>query len=127
MKPAIPSKGLEWTNLVLGGLLFSSAFLFGAFPAAAWNAAVVGAVVVCCATANLYRFDKKMEWYIAGLGSWAVIAPFLLGFDAEPVPVMTHLILGISIATIAALQLRSGRRNLDVLPAPVRIRSTGKR
>lgn len=48
MKSEVPSKGLEWTNLILGAGLACSTFLFTDSPAAAWNAGIVGTLMVCC-------------------------------------------------------------------------------
>ncbi|MGX9119062.1 SPW repeat protein [Mesorhizobium sp. BHbsci] len=109
MRNEVPSKGLEWTNLVLGAVLACAAFMFAGLPAAAWNAGIVGTLIVCCSAVALYRYGAWAEWSNLTLGCWAVIAPFLLGFGSAQTPMWTHVVVGLCVATIAILQLRTGR------------------
>lgn len=104
-----PSRGLEWTNLILGAGLFCSAFLFGHLPAAALSAAITGLFIVTCSMLALYRFSSPAEWFNLALGSWAVIAPFVLGFGSARTPLSIHVIIGLFVVTIATMQLVSGR------------------
>lgn len=67
-----PSKGLEWTNLVLGVCLACAAFMFTGVPAAAWNAAIVGTLVAVCSAIALYRYGDWAEWSNLTLGCWAL-------------------------------------------------------
>ena len=126
-RTSIPSKGLEWTTLALGGLLFCAAFLFGAVPAAAWNAAISGAVVVCLATSALYQYDRQTEYYNAGIGAWVILAPLVLGFQSSAIAAAAHVVLGLAIMTTTGLQLRAGRANAEMIPAPARILPKGGR
>lgn len=109
MTNSVPSRGLEWTNLILGGSLFCAAFMFGELPAAALNAAIVGLLIVSCSTFALYSFKPWTEWSNIGLGSWAILAPYMLGFGLQPTPLTIHVLIGLSVAAIAALQLFTGR------------------
>lgn len=115
MKNEVPNKRLEWTNLVLGAGLACSAFIFAGLPAAAWNAGIVGTLIVCCSAMALYRYGAWAEWSNLALGSWAVVAPFLLGFGSAQTPIWTHVVVGICVATIAILQLRANRLVADTL------------
>ncbi|MCF6102693.1 SPW repeat protein [Mesorhizobium muleiense] len=110
MTNEVPSKGLEWTNLVLGAGLACAGFAFTEMPAAAWNAGIVGALIACCSAVALYRYGAWTEWSNLGLGCWGVAAPFLLGFGSAQAATWTHALVGLCVATIAIIQLSSGRK-----------------
>ena len=110
MSREVPSKGLEWTNLVLGAGLACAAFMFTELPSAAWNAGIVGALIVCCSAVALYRYGDWAEWSNLTFGCWAVVAPFLLGFGSAQGPMWTHVVIGLCVATIAAMQLVASRK-----------------
>jgi hypothetical protein len=97
------------TNLVLGGVLACAAVVFTGLPAAAWNAGIVGLLIVYCSFMALYRYAPWQEWSNATLGCWALAAPFMFGFGSEPVPTWTHVLIGLCVATIAIVQLVAGR------------------
>jgi hypothetical protein len=105
MKNEVPSKGLEWANLVLGAGLACAAVPFAGLPLAAWNAGIVGLLIVFFAALALYRYGAWAEWSNLVLGCWAVIAPFVLGFGWVAVPMWTHVVVGICVAAISAIQL----------------------
>ncbi|MDI7863623.1 SPW repeat protein [Rhizobiaceae bacterium n13] len=109
MKNEIPSKGFEWCNLLLGAGLACSASMFADLPAAAWNAGIVGALIVCCSAIALYRYGDWAEWSNLTLGCWAVVAPFLLGFGNAPTEMWTHVVVGLSVASIAIAQILASR------------------
>ena len=111
MTSEIPSKGLEWTNLVLGAALACAAFMFTELPPAAWNAGIVGVLIVCCSAVALYRYGDWAEWSNLTLGCWAVVAPFLLGFGSAQAPMWTHVVIGLCVATIAGGQLVASRKS----------------
>ena len=106
----VPSKGLEWTNLILGAGLACAAFMFAELPVAAWNAGIVGTLMVCCSAVALYRYEVWTEWSNLILGCWAVVAPFLLGFGSTETPMWTHVLLGLCVATVATMQLLADRK-----------------
>ena len=110
MTTEVPNKGLEWTNLVLGAGLACAALLFPEVPVAAWNAGIVGTLIVCCSAVALYSYGDWTEWSNFTLGCWTVVAPFLLGFAPEQGPMWTHVVLGICVATIAGAQLAASRK-----------------
>lgn len=111
MRNEVPSKGLEWTNLILGAALACAAFMSAGLPGAAWNAGIVGTLVMCCSIVALYSYGAWAEWSNLTLGSWAVVAPFVLGFGSSPTPMWTHVVVGGCIATIAAIQLLASRKD----------------
>lgn len=72
MTSEVPSKGLEWTNLILGVCLAGAAFKFAELPLAAWNAGIIGSLIVCCSAVALYslrRLGRMVQSHIGGLGS----------------------------------------------------------
>ena len=110
MRSEVPSKGWEWTNLVLGLALACTAIMFAGLPIAAWNAGIVGALIVCCSAVALHRYGAWTEWSNLVWGCWAMIAPFLLGFGAAQAPMQLHIVIGLCVATIAVMQLLADRR-----------------
>ena len=109
MRNEVSNKGLEWTNLVLGVGLACAALAFTGIPAAAWNAGVVGVLVACCSAAALYRQGAWAEWSNIALGCWVAISPFALGFTNAPAATWSLILVGSSVAFIAAMQIAGGR------------------
>ena len=105
MKKEVPNKGLEWTNLLLGFGLASIALMFMGAPAAAWNAGLVGLLIALCSTMALSRYGDWAEWCNLTLACWAISAPFLLGFGSVAGAMWTHVLIGLSVLTIAIMQL----------------------
>ena len=105
----VPSKGLEWTNFILGAGLACAAFIFTGTPVAAWNAGITGTLMVCCSAMALYRYGAWTEWSNITLGCWATVAPFLLRFGSTATPMWTHVLVGLCVVTIATMQLLAGR------------------
>jgi hypothetical protein len=110
MTSEVPSKGLEWTNLVLGASLACSAFAFAELPAAALNAGIVGVLIACCSAVALYRYGAWAEWSNLTFGCWAAAAPLLFGFGSAQAAMWTHVLVGLCVATIAIIQLSSDRK-----------------
>lgn len=110
MNTEVPSKGLEWTNLVLGGCLLVAPFALGFTSEAvpAWNAYIVGATVIVASCVALAMYRPWAEWLNVTLGSWALVAPFLLGFAGLATAMWAHVIIGLCVACIAAYQLFKG-------------------
>lgn len=109
MKNETPSKGLEWLNLLLGSGLVLAAFAFAGDTVAAWNAGVVGTLIACCAAIALYRYGAWAEWSNIALGCWAALSPFVLGFTSAPAPTWSLILVGSSVASIAAMQIAAAR------------------
>lgn len=84
--------------------------MFAEVPAAAWNAGIVGVLMGSCSAIALYRYGDWAEWSTVTLGGWAAIAPFLLGFGSVPAPMWTHVLIGLSVVTIASMQLVASRK-----------------
>lgn len=111
MTKTVASKALEWTNLGLGAALIIAPFVtgFAAGPAAVWNAYLVGAVIITCSCIALRTQGAWAEWTNATAGGWLVIAPFVIGFAGVASAMWTHVLIGLCVATIAAVQIYNGR------------------
>ena len=114
MNSGVANRGLEWTNLVLGAGLACAAIGFADSAVVAWNAAIVGMLIMCSSAVALYRYGAWAEWSNITLACWAIVAPFLLGFGSAPGPMWTHVVVGFSVATIATVQLRAKSRGSAV-------------
>jgi hypothetical protein len=81
---------------------------FATATAAAWNAWIVGAAVLVVALFALYQVAQWQPWAYLLLGLWAIAAPWLLGFPALAVAMYSHLVAGIVVVVIAAIELWFG-------------------
>ena len=99
---------MDWANLVLAVLLVISPWVL-AFPAGAatYNAVIVGLVIGLVAIGAIVAFAQWEEWVNLILGAWAFISPFLLGFAASAAAMWTHVIIGLVVAVLAAIELWS--------------------
>src|SRR3954462_15060849 len=93
--------------LVVGVWLFLSPFWMAAYAsssnAAAWNAYVMGALVVAFSWAALVNRRMWEEWVNLAVGVWLIIAPFVLAFYAGQVGAgWNQIIAGLIVAIDAA-------------------------
>lgn len=109
MKNVVPSSGLEWANLITGACLACCALFFKEFPAAAWDAVILGAVIASCSVVALTRYGVWAEWTNLVLGCWAVVAPFILKFGSPAAPMWVHVAVGLCVGTIATIQLLASK------------------
>jgi len=102
---------LDVANLVVGIALVLTPWVLGytAEAAAAWNAWVVGAIIALVAIGALVSFAEWEEWVNLILGLWAIISPWVLGFATVSAAVYAHVIAGLIVAVLAALELWSAR------------------
>ena len=93
-------------NLILGGWLFLTPWIFGfAGGAAGWNAWIFGAVIALFAIAALAAFAEWEEWINLAVGLWLVAAPWTLEFAGNAMAMRNHVIVGIVVAVLAAVEL----------------------
>jgi len=92
-------------NLILGAVLFISPWMF-AFDAGAptWNAIIVGIVRAVLAIAALTAFAIWEEWLNLIVGLWALISPWVLGFQGTTA-MTVHFLIGVAVATLAAIEI----------------------
>jgi hypothetical protein len=97
---------VDVVNLILGVWLFVTPWIFDfAGGAAGWNAWIIGALIALIAIAALMAFTEWEEWANLVLGLWAIVAPYNLGFEGNKQALANHLIVGIAVAVLAAVEL----------------------
>lgn len=103
---------IDIVNLVAGAFLFLAPWLFGfsTETVTAWNAWLVGAVIVALAAAALYAFAVWESWANLVLGLWLVVSPWALGF-AGGHAAWSHLVPGLVVAGLSAAELWLARQD----------------
>ena len=103
----------QWTNaklcdvgnLILGGILFFSPWLFS-FSAGAEsrNAIISGIVIVVLSIAALAAFAVWEEWLNLIVGLWLIISPWVLKLP-ETKAMRADIVIGIVVAVLAAIEI----------------------
>ena len=97
---------VDVVNLMLGAWLFVTPWIFDfADGAAGWNAWIFGALIALVAFAALMVFTELEEWANLLLGLWVIVAPWNLGFSGTKAAFANHLIVGIAVVVLAAIEL----------------------
>lgn len=98
-------------NLILGAILVLSPWIFGfASGAQSQNAVISGIVIVILSIAALAAFMEWEEWINLLAGIWVLVSPWVLGFANAATAMWTHVIIGLLVAVIAAVELWLVRR-----------------
>ena len=99
------AKLCDVANLILGGVLFFSPwiFQFGAGRASE-NAHIAGIVIAVLAIAALAAFAIWEEWLNLIVGLWTLVSPWVLGFQGTRAMTVSAII-GIAVAALAAIEL----------------------
>ena len=97
---------IDIVNLLAGLVLAISPWALG-FSALgfAWNAWIVGVVVVLVALGALVAFQQWEEWVNLLLGIWAIVSPWVLGFAGNSGAMGVHVVVGLVVAILAAVEL----------------------
>ena len=98
------SRWQDWTNLVLGAWLFVSPWLLGfaGSAAAAWNAWLLGVVVVVFALWALAAPSSRgAQWWLVISAAWVFIAPWVLGFASVSAGAWNAWIVSVVVALAA--------------------------
>jgi hypothetical protein len=111
------TKSCDVANLVLGAALFFSPwiFKFSAGPQSQ-NAWITGIVIAILSIAALAAFAVWEEWLNLIAGLWAIVSPWMLGFQGTTA-MTVHVIIGIIVAVLAAIELWILHRNPPGLTA----------
>jgi SPW repeat len=97
---------IDGTNLLLGAVLFCIPWMIAPHTQAVeWNAWTVGGLVAFNAGCALAGFAAWEEWTNLILGLWALISPWMFGFQANVGATWTYVILGGVVAILAGVQL----------------------
>jgi hypothetical protein len=94
-------------NALLAAFLFISPWLFGfsETQTASWNAWICGLAIVVLAIAAVSALYEWEEWANVALGLWTAVAPWILGFAGIAAAMWTHVIVGLAVAVLAAVEL----------------------
>jgi len=100
------AKLCDVANLILGGFLFFSPWIFG-FDAGKMtqNATIAGIVIVVLAIAALAAFAVWEEWLNLIVGLWTLISSWVLQFQGNHTATIVHVIVGAAVATLAAVEI----------------------
>src|SRR5204863_1475686 len=92
-------------NFILGAILILSPWIFG-YPTGlqSQNAVVSGIAIVVLSIAALAAFAIWEEWLNLIVGLWAIVAPWVLGFQGTTA-MTVHVIIGVAVAVLAAVEL----------------------
>jgi hypothetical protein len=98
---------IDLVNVVLGLCLVCAPWALGftSEMAATRNAWIVGAAIALIALGALFAFREWEEWVNLALGVWAILAPWLLGFATVAAALYAHVIIGLIVGVLAALDL----------------------
>jgi hypothetical protein len=90
-------------NLVLGVWLVVSPYAlnYADQTTPAWNAHIVGIIVVAQAAAAIWAFQKWEEWVSALLGLWLIVSPWILGYSGLQNPLWNQIIVGVIVGGLA--------------------------
>ena len=101
------STAIDVGNAILGAILFITPWLFGFSNESrpAWNAWICGAVVALVALAAVIQFQEWEEWLNGAIGLWVLISPWILGFATNASALWSHVVLGVLVAALAAIEL----------------------
>ena len=93
-------------NLVLGVLLFLSPWIFrftsGIATHTSWMA---GTAIALLALFAIIDFFESEEWSNLIIGLWVAVCGWILGFGTDITAMHVHLIVGLSVAALAAAEL----------------------
>lgn len=78
-------------------------------PIAAWNSWVIGAAILAVAGAALVALKEWEEWTSLVLGAWTLVSPWILGFSAVQGAAVLHVLIGLTVIAVAAVELWSER------------------
>jgi hypothetical protein len=98
---------IDLVNAVLGVCLALAPWALGftGEVAATWNALIVGAAIALIALGALFAFREWEEWVNLALGVWAILAPWFFGFTTVTGATYAHVIIGLIVGVLAALDL----------------------
>jgi SPW repeat-containing protein len=92
-------------NLILGGVLFFSPWLFDLSAGAQWQtASIVGIIIAVLSIAALACFAVWEEWFLLVAGIGLIVSPWLLGFQNSDAMVI-NVVIGIAVAVLAAFEV----------------------
>jgi hypothetical protein len=103
-------------NLILGGVLFFSPWLFDLSAGAQWQtASIIGIIIAVLSIAALAAFAVWEEWFLLVAGVGLIVSPWLLGFQNSE-SMIINVVIGVIVAALAAFAVcltREGKAQAD--------------
>ncbi len=98
---------LNALNALLGVALLMTPWYFdlGSETAAARNAFISGAAIAVIAVLALSKSYDWEEYINLAIGLWVSISPWVLGFAETGSPMWVHVVIGLAVAALAAVEL----------------------
>lgn len=102
-------------NLALGAFLFLSPWIFGFTSElgrhTSWLAGATLGIVAILSIGDLFKsvsapdFFEEEEWINLAIGLWLVVCPWIIGMNGDTTATQVHLVVGLVVAAIAAIEL----------------------
>jgi SPW repeat len=100
------AKWCDVANLILGAFLFFSPWMFGFDTGkVSQNAYIAGVVIAVLAIGALAAFAVWEEWLNLIVGLWVLVSPWVLSFHGTIRPMAVHVVIGIAVAVLAAIEI----------------------
>ncbi len=98
---------VDGINLILAIALIVSPWVLISFPAGipTYNAVIAGLAIGAVALGALVVFAQWEEWVNLILGIWVIASPFVLGFASVTMVMWAHVVIGLAVAVLAAVEL----------------------
>ena len=106
---------VDFINLALGVFLFLSPWIFGFTSDLGWHTSWIAgtaiSIVAIGSIGDLFAslpgsdFFETEEWLTLAIGLWLALCPWPLGFHSDTMAMEVHLVVGLSVSTIAAIEL----------------------
>ncbi len=104
-------------NLILGGVLFFSPWLFDLSSGAQWQtASTAGIIIAVLSIAALAAFAVWEEWFILFAGIALIVAPWLLGFQNSDAMII-DVVIGMAVAVLAGCEIPHNDHRLSQHPS----------
>lgn len=92
VRPQFP----DVVTLLIGAALFCAPWLFGfSETPAAMSLMIVGALLAVIGLVEMVFFQAWEDWIGLVAAAWLLLAPFVLGFNTEPIPTAIHFAGGL--------------------------------
>jgi len=106
---------VDTVNLALGVFLFVSPWIFGFTSELArhtsWMAGAAIGIVAILSIGDLFEsisvpdFFETEEWINLAIGLWLAVCPWVIGMYDDTTATELHLMVGLAVAIIAAVEL----------------------
>jgi len=106
---------VDTVNLALGVFLFVSPWIFGFTSELArhtsWMAGAAIGIVAILSIGDLFEsisvpdFFETEEWINLAIGLWLAVCPWVIGMYDDTTATEVHLMVGLAVAMIAAVEL----------------------